>query len=53
MVVSWMEPKLLMKMFTLSSTGIPGFRKRKDNESALFLGGAAVLLCHSKCHIAL
>ncbi len=30
MVVSWMEPKLLMKMFTLSSTGIPGFRERKE-----------------------
>lgn len=23
MVVSWMEPKLLMKMFTLDSTGMP------------------------------
>lgn len=29
-VVSWMEPKLLMKMFTLSSTGIPEFRERKE-----------------------
>lgn len=29
MVVSWMEPKLLMKMFTRSSTGVPGFGKNK------------------------
>lgn len=33
MVVSWIEPKLLMKMFTLSSTGIPAFRERKRSES--------------------
>lgn len=28
-VVSWMDPKLLMKMFTLDSTGMPEKKKKK------------------------
>jgi len=32
MVVSWMDPKLLMKMFTRSSTGIPKNKRKKQTK---------------------